>query len=308
MVFAMVSLDYTLKRIKKIDILPTFPDIVDGIISVIEDPMSSASDLAKNMDPSMVGEVMRVANTAYFGMKSFRKISTIEHAIAIIGYDHLSYILLQMPFLKMVHADDEAFDRIGFIRHSISSGIIAKIMSTTLHVANPHEVYISGIIHDIGIIIIYQHFRQAWSMISSMVYNKKVTRLVAEREVFSVDHGYIGAVLLENWNIPESITEGVKSHHSPGKSEIYKNNTIITHLGNELSKRIDFDRDFIDFNYFLGKHRDFIDYMVDMGGHFAPSDEVIFFEKIFTLLKGVHGYLQGTMEGGQEIDDTCSCC
>jgi hypothetical protein len=48
--------------------------------------------------------------------------------------------------------------------------------------------------------------------------------------------------------------------------------------------------------------------MVDMGGHFAPSDEVIFFEKIFTLLKGVHGYLQGTMEGGKEIDDTCSCC
>jgi HD-like signal output (HDOD) protein len=99
----MVSFDNTLKRIKKINILPTFPDIVDGIMNVIENPMSSASDLAKNMDPSMVGEVMRVANMAYFGTRNFRNISTIEHAIAIIGYEHLSYILLQMPFLKMIH-------------------------------------------------------------------------------------------------------------------------------------------------------------------------------------------------------------
>jgi hypothetical protein len=31
-----------------------------------------------------------------------------------------------------------------------------------------------------------------------LVCKKNVSRLVAEREVFSVDHGYIGAALLEN--------------------------------------------------------------------------------------------------------------
>jgi HD-like signal output (HDOD) protein len=304
----MVNLDETLRKIKKIAILPTFPDIVDGLVNVIEVPMSSASDLAKNMDPSMVGEVMRVANTAYFGMKNFRNISTIEHAIAIIGYEHLSYILLQMPFLKMIHSDDETFDRKGFLRHSIATGVISKIMSTTLHIANPHAVYISGIVHDIGIIIIYQHFREAWSAISSLVCKKNIPRLVAEREIFSVDHGYIGAALLENWNIPKSITEGVKFHHSPEESELFKNNTIITYLGNEFSKRIDFDKDFNNFDCFLDKHRDFIDRMVNIGGRFTPSDEIIFFEKIYTLLHGVHGYLQGTMEDEKEIHDTCNCC
>jgi HD-like signal output (HDOD) protein len=304
----MVSLDYTLKRIKKIDVLPTFPDIIDGIISIIEDPMSSAADLAKKMDPAMVGEVMRVANTAYFGTKNFRNISTIEHAIAIIGYEHLSYILLQMPFLTMVNVDDETFDRIGFIRHSIASGVIAKIISLTVRLGNPHEVYISGIVHDIGTIIIYQHFRQAWNMINSLVHDKKIPRLTAEREIFTVDHGYIGAILLENWNIPKSITEGVMFHHSPGESESFKSNTLVTHLGNEFSKRIDFDLDFMDFDGFVNNHRNFIDYMVDMGGHFAPSDEVIFLEKVYDLVKGVNGYLRGTMEGEKGIYDTRCCC
>lgn len=293
----MVSLDYTLTRIKQIDILPTFPDIIGSIIKIIEDPMSSASDLARKMDPSMVGEVMRVANTAYFGTRNFRNISTIEHAIAIIGYDHLSYILLQMPFLTMVQADDEAFDRVGFIRHSISTGVVAKVISSTLHMGNPHEVYISGIVHDIGTIIIYQNFRKAWNQISSMVHGGKMARLAAEREVFSVDHGYIGAVLLDNWNIPRSITEGVMFHHCPDRSQLYRHHALVTHLGNEFSKRVDFDVDLVEFDSFLKRHRSFVDYMVDRGGHFDPSDEVIFLEKVFALLKGIHGYLQGTMEG-----------
>ena len=50
----MVISYYTLNRIKKIDILLTFPDIIGGITNVIENPMSSASDLAKNMDPSFL--------------------------------------------------------------------------------------------------------------------------------------------------------------------------------------------------------------------------------------------------------------
>jgi len=45
-----------------------------------------------------------------------------------------------------------------------------------------------------------------------------------------------------------------------------------------------------------------------MGGHFAPSDEVIFLEKVYDLVKGVNGYLQGTMEGEKGIYDKRSCC
>jgi hypothetical protein len=37
--------------------------------------------------------------------------------------------------------------------------------------------------------------------------------------------------------------------------------------------------------------------MGDRGGRLTPSDEVIFFEKIYTLLHGVPGYLQGDQEG-----------
>ena len=120
----------TKDRIKKIDFLPTFPHIVGELMEVIEDPMSSASDLARHMDPSMVSEVLRVANSAYFGTNSHRKIATIERAVAVIGYSALSSIVLQIPFLSMIKGRDNSFDRRHFVRHSISCGTLGRAISS----------------------------------------------------------------------------------------------------------------------------------------------------------------------------------
>ena len=48
--------DYILDRLGKIDGLPTFPGAAGGMIGLLGDPGSSASEVAKHMDPSMAGE------------------------------------------------------------------------------------------------------------------------------------------------------------------------------------------------------------------------------------------------------------
>lgn len=151
--------EYILGKLGKIEVLPTFPGIVGEVINVIEDPMSSAADLAKSMDPSMAGEVLRVANTAYFGTGNFRNITSIEHAIAIVGFQHLSHIILHMPFITMIKGD-AVFNREEFIKHSITCGILSKTISTCVRGTNANEVYIGGLMHDIGAIVIYRYFRE----------------------------------------------------------------------------------------------------------------------------------------------------
>jgi len=302
----MVDSEYILKRVRKIDMLPTFPEIVGGIISVIEDPMSSASDLAKKFDPSMVGEVLRIANTAYFGTRNFRRISKIEHAIAIIGFEHLSYIVLQMPFLSMVYEGDTVFDKKAFIRHSIACAIISRTISSATGLANPNEVYMSGMMHDIGAIIIFRYFRREWNEINRLIRYEGIPRTEAETKVLSVDHGYIGALLLENWNIPKTITDTVMFHHNPDKSSDNRNGATVTCLGNELAKGIDFEEDLAGFDGFLNKQRDFMAAIAVSGRHFALSDEKGFIEKIYVLIKAIKNYIEGTAE--REEDDKSSCC
>jgi len=282
-------------RLKKIEFLPTFPHIVGEVMNVIKDPKSSASDLVKYLDPSLVGEVMKVANSAYTGRRNFRRILTLEHALAAIGYTGVSSIVLQTPFLSMIEKDDKLFDRRGFMRHSIASGILARTVSTIFGIGNPDTVYVSAMLHDVGIIIIYQYFKEESLAINALMERDRLGRLEAEEAVFSTNHAGIGSTLLEMWDIPEEIVESVRLHHS--REEIgQKENPYVTWLANGLAKQIDFEKDFTDFHVFFEKQRDML--QSEMPEKYFLGHHLELYEAAFSQLKELERYLENS-EGEQ---------
>jgi len=290
-----VEADYILGKLRTIETLPTFPGIVGEVINVIEDPMSSATDLAKSMDPSMAGEVLRIANTAYFGTGNFRNITSIEHAIAIVGFQHLSHIILQMPFVSMIKGDT-GFDRAQFVAHSITCGNLAKAISSCISTTNPNEIYISGLMHDVGSIILYRYFHDEWERINSVIAESGVNRTEAEVRVLSVDHGVIGGMLLQLWNIPKMISDPVMYHHNPDGAGENRKPAIVVSLGNKFAKNVDLRDNFFSFDEFLNKYRDFGVIAQDLDIDLKPSEQLRFFERAFTFLKDTKGFLEGVLE------------
>ena len=287
--------DYIVSRLEEIKLLPTFPNIVAEVLNIIDDPMSSASDLAKHLDPSMVGEILRIANSAYFGTKNFRSISTIEHAIAVIGYERLSCIILQMPFVSMLKGNDNVFDRNKFIRHSIFCAAVANALSSATSLGSPNEVYLSGMMHDIGVIVIYRYFEDEWNNINSLVRDKHMSRLDAEQEIFSQDHGCIGAMLLDLWNVPKRIVDSVKFHHSPEKAEENREDVAVTFLGNALARQIDYENDLASLVGFMAAHKDFTGQVAEYRQISSPNDEIRMFEKIYDALRNANSSVEAVI-------------
>lgn len=276
--------DEILKVLRKIDVLPTFPTVMASVISVIDDPMSSAGELAKAMDPSMASEVLRVANTAYFGTRSFRKITSIEHAIAIIGLRPLSQIILHMPFLSMMNGAGE-IDRDTFIRHSMMCAIASQVVSETVRMGDKHAVYIGGLMHDIGAIIIYRYFHEEWKMIGKLAAEKECSRVVAEEEVMSCDHGMIGACLLTLWNIPQSVTDAVMHHHCPANAVDNTWNAKIIDVGNRFAKQADLSDGLANFDDFVGNNRHLVPLVEELGAEVSLSRELSLFDGVYALLR-----------------------
>ena len=287
-----MDIDRILHKLKEVNMLPTFPATVGTVMDLIQDPMSSAADLAKGMDPSMVSEVLRIANTAYFGTRNFRNITSIEHAIAIIGLEHLSSIILQMPFVAMVKGDSD-FDRERFMGHSIMCGVISKTISASARLGNPGEAYIGGMMHDIGTIIIYRYFRRERDQAHSLVKGKGISWPDAEKEIFAVDHGYMGAILLELWNIPKVVTDSVMFHHCPDEAKENRGNVMAVHLGNRLSKLVDARGIIPDFDDFSKRCRSFLDIGNEPGLERLPGNEVMFYEKIYAAARQTQHYIHG---------------
>src|SRR5438309_2148679 len=73
----------------KIRNLPTLPFIAAKVLEIVNNPRSSASDLAKiiSNDQSLAARVLRLVNSAYYGFPN--PITTISHAVTILGFNTL---------------------------------------------------------------------------------------------------------------------------------------------------------------------------------------------------------------------------
>ena len=294
-----------LQKVKRIAILPTFPSLVADVVSLIDDPMSSASDIARHMDPSMSSEVLRIANTAYFGTNSFRTIVTVERAIAVIGYEHLTSIILQMPFLSLLKGREAEFDKEAFIEHAIISGVLARTINQHMYHQEHNEACISGNLHDIGKIVVHQHFKEELGEIDHLMNSGIMARDEAERQVIGMDHGMIGGLLLDVWNIPAVIADGVRFHHSPESSTSHRETVTATALANELAKRIDLDTDLEEFDDFLARHRGLSSCLKENELDLSPSAELRFFSGIYDSLKSAKQFFEHAIREGHD-KSTCS--
>lgn len=278
-------------RLKKIKILPTFSTIIGEVIKVIDNPSSSASDLAKHLDPSMVTEILRIANTAYFGASIDRKVSTIEHAIAVIGWDHVSRIIIQMPLLSFVRSPGTVIEKRSFFGHSLTCGETARVISIATNKANQNETYVGGLVHDLGKIIICQFFRREWERIQSLVDSGEMKDVEAERAVLAFDHGQIGAFLLELWQIPRSITSAVMYHHMPEKADEFTGTVRIVCMADAFAKQVDMENDFESFDHFLHMHRRYFRTIDERFEKMSPSAEVAVYEELFQKLSEAKNFL-----------------
>jgi HD-like signal output (HDOD) protein len=204
----------------------------------------------------------------------------------------------------MTDGDGGTFDRNRYITHSILCAVFAKGISSTMHTGNLNQLYISGIMHDVGAIIIYRHFRDEWEAIDRLMNESGISRIEAERNVLSMDHGYIGADLLELWNIPGAITDAVKFHHRPDLADKNRENVRTIYFANRLAKAIDLKEDLESFDEFLAKHRTSIESAAGAVKDFPPSEEVTFLENIFDLLKEAKSYLEAITKDNH---DKSSC-
>ena len=84
-----------LKRIVAgIDDLPTLPRTVLKITELVNDPKSSAKDLARVItdDQILTARLLKLVNSSFYGLP--QRISTVTGAIVLIGFDAIRNLLL----------------------------------------------------------------------------------------------------------------------------------------------------------------------------------------------------------------------
>ncbi len=196
--------------------LASLPDVYYRIMDVINSARSSASHIAEAVsnDTSLLGRLLRLVNSAFYGFPS--KIETVTRAVAIIGTRELSTLALGIAAVQYFHdIPSEYVDMKSFWRHSVACGVYARLMASEKIGISEERLFVSGLLHDLGKLVLFRQIPLSARNAIELAVSKSIPLCEAEKELFGFDHAQLGGLLLRQWKIPAPIENAVRYHHAP---------------------------------------------------------------------------------------------
>ncbi len=235
----MMSPEHIKERVQTIIQLPALPTVAMEVVEMVDNPKTSASRLGKviSTDQALTAKVLKIANSPFYGFP--RKISTIDFAIIVLGYDALKEIVISISLVSSLQKkSDQYFDAKGFWDHSIAAGVLARRLARDLNYRVSGEVFVGGLLHDMGLSVLHRYFRPEFKRIVEIARETDLSFIEAEESVLGVTHAEIGGWLAERWNLPDHLVEAVACHHAPGRARKNPDLVSIIHVADVISTRI----------------------------------------------------------------------
>ena len=200
--------------------LPEIPTIVTELNEVIANPYTSAKHIAEVVykSPSLTALLLKIVNSPLYGFS--HKIDRVSRAVTLIGTQEVSSLALGIMILSVFKdLPEDIIDMKSFLKHSLACGIIARILAAQKNWTQTEQLFVSGLLHDIGRLILYVYFRdQARNLLAHAIQSDSIL-YQQERELLGCQHTDIAKYLLIKWQIPSNIENNVSYHHCPSSAQ-----------------------------------------------------------------------------------------
>ena len=215
-----MATDFNKTILRQIDGFPALPSTVSDVITITDNPESSAQDLMEAIlpDQSMCLTILKIANSAFFGLP--REVSSIDKAVMVLGFNEIRNIVLGKAvfssFKDVYHTNREQINR--FWEHSFLTGLAAKIIAEQIRLS-PSETFIGGLIHDIGKLVLLISLTTDYVPVLELYESDHLSARNKEKNLFSTPHTDAGWYLLKRWLFPVSLLNSTRNHHAPLEAE-----------------------------------------------------------------------------------------
>lgn len=203
--------------------LPTLPEVALRLQEVVDDPNSSAVDVARIIedDPAIATKVLKVVNSVFYAPSRGEDITQLTPAIARLGFIAVSNIALSTSvFRAFSRAQKPAFDRREFWRHSVCVGIVTSVLydfcANHVNQRITRDIaHLSGIVHDMGKILFERYANPEFHQAIKSAQVEDIPVIKEEARFIGMGHDQTGAWLASKWKLPLDIQAVIRWHHDP---------------------------------------------------------------------------------------------
>lgn len=206
------TLDQVSRRISDIS---TLPQIALRVIEIANDPNSRARDLKDVLegDAALSSRVLRCINSSAYAMRT--KVTNLQHAITYLGVTQIRNLAMTASVSELFkkHEAIGPYDRVGLWRHLVAVGIGARMIAARLGIKSFEDVFLAGLLHDIGIILEDQHAHKQFS-VAMQSLRAREPLIEVERQHLGFDHTILAGEIARKWRFPELVIAAVRHHHN----------------------------------------------------------------------------------------------
>jgi len=194
--------------------VPPLPGVFAQVVKVVNEPNSCMQDLAKviGIDPPLSLKVLRIVNSAYFGLA--RKVTSLQLALTYLGMEEVKRIVTCMSLVSAFGKSEGSLNKRDFWIHSGRCAHVASGIAKAFRLAVTEEVFVAGLVHDAGILILDKCFAKEFAKLVKKHPIPYHMPLKDEREACGTAHTEVGAWLAKKWELPPAIQEAMRCHHS----------------------------------------------------------------------------------------------
>jgi putative nucleotidyltransferase with HDIG domain len=195
--------------------LPRFPENILKVQSLLDDPDFEMKEIAAviSMDPAMTADLIKVVNSAAY--MQLKRVDSINEAVKILGIKGIKNLLFSYGTQKIL--GDDTVEKKKLWEHAYRTAFYAYNLAQNFKKDHDilDDVYVAGILHDMGKIIFSQFHPDLFNRIRSFCAEKIIPQTLFENVAGGMNHAEIGALIAEKWNFPENLVTAIRYHHTP---------------------------------------------------------------------------------------------
>ena len=209
----------------------------------MDDPKSDIADFANiiQVDPGLSAKVLKIVNSAYFGFPG--KIENLTQAINMIGISQLHNMVLGVSAISALDFPNDIVPLRELWRSSLYSGVLARLFGNELKVRQSDRLYIIGLLHEIGHLLLYAKFPDQARDAIQVSRQNGIGIHQAEHQVLGCHYGEVGARLMDNWQLSPFFQQLTQFQPTPLISTENQLEISILHLAHAYADKKFFNPD-----------------------------------------------------------------
>ncbi|MDH3393723.1 MAG: HDOD domain-containing protein [Desulfobulbaceae bacterium] len=226
--------------VRKFSDLKTLPHVALRLTKLVNDDRSTMHDFEEviKLDPVLVTRLLRLVNSPYFGL--INKVESIPKAVVYVGMKNLRNLVAVEALRNLFRGgeNENGFSRKNLWIHSATVAIVSEMIAKRIFGQEGEDVFLAGIIHDIGLIVEDQLEGDLLAKACANYDPARNTMAKCEQEEIGTDHCLVGNLLAKEWRLPNEVLKAIRLHHDMDRKHPLGSITSILQLAEYISGKL----------------------------------------------------------------------